>query len=125
MFPIESLNRAITGNTESLSNLREALNKLKSLSSSEFIVFLESPSFDDRIKNQFALFSFMSDPTLYLDEWLLKQKTSGLWRKIIIPADLKSEIRDKLDQSNISERILFPGLDGVCLWLRRHYASLS
>jgi hypothetical protein len=125
VFPIESLDNVITGDTESLSNLREALNKIKSLEDSEFVVFLEPPSFDDRIKNQFALFSFMSDPTLYLDDWLMKQKTPGVWHKIIIPADLKSEIRDKLDQSNISERILFPGLDGVSKWLTRHYGTVK
>ncbi|NVM30187.1 MAG: FRG domain-containing protein [Candidatus Helarchaeota archaeon] len=125
VFPIESLDRVITGDTEYLKNLKEALQKLKSMSSSEFVVFLEPPSIDDRIQNQFALFSFMSDPTIAMDDWLKKQDISGLWRKIIIPASLKGEIRDKLDQSNISERTLFPGLDGVTKWLARHYGTIK
>lgn len=39
-------------------------------------------------------------------------------RKIMIAEELKWEIRDKLDQANIKERVLFPGLNG---WLRRKY----
>src|SRR5688572_7962327 len=37
---------------------------------SDFVLFLEPPSLDDRIVNQYALFSLMSNPGASLDEWL-------------------------------------------------------
>lgn len=86
----------------------------------DFVVFLEPPSLDDRIVNQFALFSMMTDPGAYLDKWL--EKRCELYFQVIIPASLKWEIRDKLDQANITERVLFPGLDGLSTWLTRHYS---
>jgi len=87
---------------------------------SEFLLFLEPPSIDRRLINQFALFSVLSNPARGVDDWL--KPHPDLWRRLIIPAELKWECRDKLDQANVTERVLFPGLDGLCDWLRRHYA---
>lgn len=86
----------------------------------QFAVFMEPPSLDDRIVNQFALFSLMSSPTARLDHWL--DRRPNLYRRIVIPAKLKWEVRDKLDQANITERVLFPGLDGLSRWLKRYYS---
>jgi hypothetical protein len=36
------------------------------------------------------------------------------------PARLKWQVRDKLDQINITERVMFPGLDGLSRTLRRY-----
>jgi hypothetical protein len=83
----------------------------------DFVVFVEPPSFDERIVNQYALFSLASQPDLVLDDDLL--------RKVVIPAELKAEVRDKLDQANITERVLFPGLDGLSRWLARYYSPRS
>src|SRR5262249_27105531 len=89
------------------------------LSSSPFVVFLEPPSLDPRIVNQFALFSLMSSPRARPDRW--PRERPALVRRIVIPAPAKWEIRDKLDQANINERVLFPGLDGLSRWLTRYY----
>lgn len=86
-------------------------------------LFFEPPSIDQRVVNQFALFSVMPNPVRVVDDWLLR--FPKLSRKIVIPAALKREVRDKLDQANITERVLFPGLDGLTRWLKRHYTSLG
>jgi hypothetical protein len=97
------------------------LQEFDRLADEPFVLFLEPPSLDDRIVNQFALFSLMSSSTAVLDRWLADKPE--LSRRIIIPTVLKWEIRDKLDQANITERVLFPGLDGLSRWLRRYYTA--
>ncbi len=99
---------------EMLAESVKSFKELAELSPDEVVIFFEPPSIDDRITNQFAFFSVMSDPRATLDDWL--KKHPHIWRKIVIPAALKWEIRDKLDQANITERLLFPGLDGLSRW---------
>jgi hypothetical protein len=105
---------------EMLSETVKTLAELDQLRERPFTLFFEPPSIDDRIVNQFAFFSMSSDPTLAIDRWLADYP--AIWRRIIIPAELKWEIRDKLDQSNVTERVLFPGLEGLTAWLKRHYS---
>lgn len=105
---------------EMLSETVTSLNAFGALSDTPFTIFFEPPSIDDRIVNQFAFFSLSSDPTLAMDQWL--SDYPAIWRRIVIPAELKWEIRDKLDQSNITERVFFPGLEGLTAWLKRHYS---
>ncbi len=106
--------------SEMLSEAATNLPDFERLSEDDFAVFMEPPSLDDRIVNQYALFSMMSRPGSDLGLWLLAHP--HLFRRLIIPAQLKWEVRDKLDQANITERVLFPGLDGLSRWLRRYYS---
>lgn len=105
-------------------NAYDILNRYDSDMGTASMVFLEPPSIDQRIIGQYSYFSIipsrienLQDDTgieTFLDE---TQHTV----KYIISADLKWRIRDMLDQMNINERILFPGLDGITSWMKRHY----
>ncbi len=106
--------------TVMLNKVSKTLENL-SKANEQFILFFEPPSMDERIINQFALHSVTSSPRLHFEK-LLKAHPK-LYKRVIIPKEIKWEIRDKLDQSNIHERVLFPGLDGLSMWLTRYYRS--
>jgi len=87
----------------------------------EFVVFFEPPSLDDRIINQNAVMSAMPGVRLDLRKFLSQPANKEIFYRIVIPKGLKWELRDKLDQNNVTERMLFPGLDGLSRWLKRYY----
>ena len=88
-----------------------------------FSLFFEPPTLDLRIANQAAVLSLVSDPTVHMHDWLAEREgTCRAWR---IPAALKAEIRERLDQAHVNERVLMPGLDGLAAWLRRYYSPQS
>ena len=107
VFTAESLGRVVAG-----------LRELEQLGG-DFVLFLEPPALNQRIVNQYALFSLTSRADGRLDEWL--ERREELARRVVVPAELKWEVRDKLDQANVTERVLFPGLDGLSRWLTRYY----
>ena len=120
--PLSDVREEIGCNAFTLEMLERAMPDIKyfdRLSDEDLVVFFEPPSLDARIVNQFAFFSVMSNPTSSLNGWL--ESHPDLYKRIIIPKELKWEVRDKVDQANITERILFPGLDGLASWLARHY----
>ncbi len=83
------------------------------------MVVLEPPSIDSRIVNQYSFFSVipmdMEDVEGFLDRYT--QNTV----KYIIDRRLRWRVRDMLDQLNMSERLVYPGLDGLSRWIARHY----
>jgi hypothetical protein len=88
----------------------------------DVVLFFEPPSLDDRIVNQSAVLSAMSDATASFDAWL--EDHPGIWHCWLIQPEAKAEIRARLDQANITERVLIPGLDGLAAWLRRYYGPV-
>ena len=107
---------------EMMDNIGSDLGDLANFCEEPFALFFEPASTVDRIANQYALFSLTSDPYVLLNELPAVQNA---FKKIIIPREVKLEIRDKLDYINISERMIFPGLDGICKWITRRYTDLS
>lgn len=111
---------AYTFTTEMLGNKYESFDDLpKRDDGKPYPIIFEPPSIDQRIINQYAYFSVMSDPSILISDWL--KEHTNLYFRIIIPKEHKLLIRDELDHINISERTIYPGLDGLCQWLKRYY----
>ena len=83
------------------------------------MVNIEPPSVDQRIINQYSFFSVVPSGITCVDDFL-KQYTKNTVR-YIIKKELRWDARDLLDQYNVNERMVYPGLDGLTKWLARHY----
>ena len=104
---------------EMLNNVAKTYTEYDRLTNGESMVILEPPSIDPRIVNQYAFFSVIPGQVNDIEQFLSDFTSKTV--KYIIKKDLKWQIRDFLDEANISERMVYPGLDGICKWLSRHY----
>jgi len=104
---------------ELLRETVRSLDELAGMSDRPSLLFLEPPALDQRIVAQYALFSLLTTVDADMSDWA--DEHGSMCRRVIIPASIKWEVRDKLDQANVTERLLYPGLDGLCRWLRRYY----
>ena len=114
------------GNVFSIGMLQKLSPKLKDLESQSekpFALFFEPSSMIDRIANQYALFSVVSNPSVMLNDIITHEGIKCI--RYVIPKSIKLEIRDKLDYINISERMIYPGLDGISRWITRRYSNLG
>jgi FRG domain len=113
---------ALVFTTEMLADHAADLDELDDIGrdADPFVLFFEPPSLDERIVNQAALLSGMSDARYQMEEWL--EAHPDLWCAWSIPPEVKREIRERLDQANVNERVLLPDLDGLAAWLRRYYS---
>ena len=82
-------------------------------------VNVEPPSVDQRIINQYSFFSIIPNGISDLEEFLEMHTEKTV--RYIIKKEIRWQVRDLLDQYNISERIIYPGLDGLSKSLARHF----
>ena len=121
LFSIEQLEEYCHETQPALAKPGSRISSLDMFDATQLrCAFLEPPSIDARLVHQQGLFSVLS-PDADMDELLTANPRCA--RKILVPAWLKREVRDKLDAIGVSERTLFPGLDGLCTWLRRYYTK--
>ena len=113
--------KGVTFSRDILEEAAEDFDALQACSDRPFALFFEPASTVNRIANQYALFSVVSNPAVTL----LDLPESEHFIRLIIDHRAKLEIRDKLDYINISERMIYPGLDGICKWIARRYAPLG
>ncbi len=83
------------------------------------MVIVEPPSIEQRIINQYSFFSIVPLEMEDIEDFLNEHTKRSV--RYIIRKEIRWQIRDLLDQLNISERIVYPGLDGLSRWLARHY----
>ncbi len=83
------------------------------------MMILEPPSTDQRIINQYSFFSVVPRGIEDVESYLAEN--TARTRKYIISRNIRWDIRDLLDQFNMNERIIYPGLDGLSKWIARYY----
>jgi hypothetical protein len=83
------------------------------------MLIVEPPSIEQRIVNQFSFFSIIPSGMENIETFLNEYTNKTV--RYIIKKEIRWQARDLLDQLNISERIIYPGLDGLSRWLERHY----
>lgn len=85
------------------------------------LLWFEPDSVDQRIVNQWSVFSLMQGVTTRVDHWLNHHKDVA-WC-VDVPGRWKADLRKRLAQLNITDRTLFPGLEGIARWQRANYSD--
>ena len=104
---------------EMLQGITDSLAQYDRDMDGKAMVVIEPPSTSNRIVTQYSFFSIipmgMDNIEKFLDE------TTEHTVKYILDRQLRWRVRDMLDQLNMSERLIYPGLDGLSKWIARHY----
>lgn len=106
----------------SVSMLKRACNSIREYDRDmrdRAMLVIEPPSIDPRIVNQYSFFSIVPNEMDDIEQFL--DTCTNHTIKYVIDRKLRWHLRDILDQQNINERMIYPGLDGICKALTRHY----
>lgn len=112
-------NKAEVFSVDMLTQAAGSLSEYDADMGREAMVVIEPPSINQRIVNQYAFFSVIPLDMEDVEDFLDRHTEHTV--KYVIDRDLRWRVRDMLDQLNMSERIVYPGLDGLSKWIARHY----
>ena len=104
---------------DALSEVSPTLDQYDSDLGNTAFAMIEPPSIDQRIVNQYSFFSVIPNGITDIEGLLAKVSVESV--RYIIRKEIRWDVRDMLDQFNVNDRIIYPGLDGICKWLGRHY----
>ncbi|MBQ4371198.1 MAG: FRG domain-containing protein [Firmicutes bacterium] len=104
---------------DTLSAVTSDLSEYDEDMGSRSMVIIEPPSTEPRIVNQYSFFAIVPSGIDDIEDYLDKNTQNTV--KYIIDKELRWQLRDMLDSLNMSERIVFPSLDGISRWIARHY----
>jgi hypothetical protein len=115
--------RAQGTNLFSLETLKGKFQSVEEFDTSptNALLWLEPPSVSDRIVNQYAFFSIIPGVDTRHCDWL-ERHSEWHWA-VTVPACLKCEVRQRLQVMNITERTMYPGLEGIAKWLKSYHGA--
>ena len=104
---------------EMLTKITDSLYQYDEDMGDRSMVIIEPPSTNDRIIMQYSFFSVIPMGMTDIEAFLDAHTNNTV--KYVIDRQLRWRVRDMLDSLNISERLLYPGLEGLSKWIARHY----
>lgn len=112
-------NHSTIFSVDTLNSITGSLHQYDRDMGNHAMVVIEPPSINQRIVNQYSFFSVVPLEMEDIEGFLNRYTENTV--KYVIDKNLRWRIRDMLDQLNMSERIVYPGLDGLSRWIARHY----
>ena len=111
--------RAYLFTIDMIERVAKSLEEYDSDMNGNSFILMEPPSIDQRIISQYSYFSIIPKGMDDIEQFLDHNTVDTV--KYVIDKSIRWNVRDMLDQMNLNERTVYPGLDGLSAWLKRHY----